>query len=109
MGFKTINNIKVSEFLGEDKISGILLENGSVIDTDGVFIYYGYSSEVAFLNNLDICDNDGRILVDMNMKTKCNLVYACGDIIKKDLYQISTAVSEGAIAAVNLNKELNVR
>lgn len=104
-----INNVKVDKFLGEDKISGILLENGSVIDVDGVFIYYGYSSEVAFLNNLDICDDKGRIIVDSNMKSKCDMVYACGDIIKKDLYQVSTAVSEGAIAAINLNKELNVR
>ena len=43
------------------------------------------------------------------MKSNINFVYACGDIIKKDLYQVSTAVSEGAIAAVNLNKELNER
>ena len=104
-----INNIKVDKFLGEDKISGVLLQDGSVIDTDGVFIYYGYSSEVAYLNNLGICDSDGRIIVDSNMKTNCNMVYACGDVIKKELYQVSTAVSEGAIAAVNLNKELNVR
>ena len=48
-------------------------------------------------------------MVDHNMNTKHDRIYACGDIIKKDLYQISTAVSEGAIAAVNLNKELNVR
>lgn len=104
-----INNVKVEKFLGEESISGILLENGSVIDVGGVFIYYGYSSEVAFLNNLDICDEKGRIVVDHNMKTKHDRIYACGDIIKKDLYQISTAVGEGAIAAVNLNKELNVR
>lgn len=104
-----INNVKVEKFLGEGSISGILLENGSVIDTDGVFIYYGYSSEVAYLNNLDICDSNGMVLVDSNMKTKCDRVYACGDVIKKELYQVSTAVSEGAIAAINLNKELNVR
>lgn len=104
-----INNVKVDKFLGEDKISGVLLQDGSVINTDGVFIYYGYSSEVAFLYNLDISDEMGRVIVDSNMKTKCDLIYACGDIIKKDIYQISTAVSEGAIAAINLNKELNER
>ena len=104
-----IDNKKVKEFIGDDNISGLILEDDSVIECDGVFIYYGYSSEVAFLNNLDITDTKGYIIVDENMKSNINFVYACGDIIKKDLYQVSTAVSEGAIAAVNLNKELNGR
>lgn len=104
-----INGVKVKEFLGEDVISGILLENGSVINCSCVFIYYGYSSEIAFLNNLGIVNEKGYIDVDDNMKTSEDLVYACGDIINKELYQVSTAVSEGAIAAVSLNKELNVR
>ena len=104
-----INNIKVKEFLGEDNISGIVLQNDSVINCSGVFIYYGYSSEVAFLNNLGIVNDKGYIDVDSNMKTSKDLVYACGDIINKELYQVSTAVSEGAIAAVSLNKEINVR
>ena len=104
-----INAVKVKEFLGDEKISGILLENGSVINCSCVFIYYGYSSEVAFLNNLGIVNDKGYIDVDDNMKTNCDLVYACGDIINKELYQVSTAVSEGAIAAVSLNKELNGR
>ncbi len=104
-----INNIKVKEFLGEDNISGIVLQNDSVINCSGVFIYYGYSSEVAFLNNLGIVNDKGYIEVDDNMKTSKDFVYACGDIIKKELYQVSTAVSEGAIAAVSLNREINVR
>ena len=40
------------------------------------------------------------------MKTKYDGIYACGDIIKKELYQIATAVSDGAIAATCLKKEL---
>lgn len=104
-----INGIKVKEFLGENNISGILLENDSVINCSGVFIYYGYSSEVAFLNNLGIVNDKGYIDVDSNMKTSIDCVYACGDIISKDLYQVSTAVSEGAVAAVSLNKEMSAR
>ena len=36
------------------------------------------------------------------MKTNIDGIYACGDIIKKNLYQIITAASEGAIAASNI-------
>ena len=96
---------------GDHRLLFLLLccHNSSVINCSGVFIYYGYSSEVAFLNNLGIVNDKGYIDVDDNMKTNCDLVYACGDIINKELYQVSTAVSEGAIAAVSLNKELNGR
>ena len=33
------------------------------------------------------------------METKIPGIYACGDVIKKDVYQIITSESEGAIAA----------
>ena len=33
------------------------------------------------------------------METNIKGIFACGDIIKKDLYQLVTAVSDGAIAA----------
>ena len=36
------------------------------------------------------------------MKTSVDGVYACGDIIKKEVYQISTAVGEGTMAAVSI-------
>lgn len=101
-----INGKKVTNFIGEDIITGIELDNNEIINTDGIFIYYGYSSDTSFLKDLDITDERGYIIVNNNMKTKHDYIYACGDIIKKELYQVSTAVSEGAIAAYNLNKEI---
>lgn len=101
-----INNRKVTNFIGKDKINGVELDNNEIISADGVFIYYGYSSDTSFLKDLDITDEKGYIIVDNNMKTKHKYIYACGDIIKKELYQVSTAVSEGALAGYNLSKEL---
>ena len=47
---------------------------------------------------------------DARVRNKSKIEYIYQDnIINKELYQVSTAVSEGAIAAVSLNKELNVR
>ena len=41
------------------------------------------------------------------MKTNIDGIYACGDVVKKSLYQLVTAASDGAIAATSVIKELN--
>ena len=38
------------------------------------------------------------------MQTNIKGIYACGDIIKKDIYQLVTAAAEGATAAINVIK-----
>ena len=104
---KNINimtGVSVSEFIGNDKIAGVLLDNGNVINCSGVFIYYGYSAETSFISNLNITDDKGYIEVDNNMRTSVDGIYACGDIIKKNVYQIITACSDGAIAALSAKK-----
>ncbi len=99
-----ITNVLVKEFVGDDKISGVKLNNEDVINCDGVFIYYGYSADASFINNLNITNEKGYIEVDDNMKTSVEGIYACGDIIKKNVYQIVTACSDGAIAALSAKK-----
>lgn len=98
---------KLKEFIGSEYISGIILNDETHIECDGVFINYGTIVDTSFIMNLGLCDDDGYIMVDQDMKTKIDKIYACGDIIKKGLYQISTAVGEGAIAATSLKKELD--
>ena len=44
----------------------------------------------------------GYLLVDENMETNIKAIYACGDIRKKQLRQVVTAVSDGAIAAQHI-------
>lgn len=40
------------------------------------------------------------------MKTSDDNVYAAGDAVSKDLYQVVTATAEGAIAATNIIKTI---
>lgn len=101
-----IENKIVLDIIGNNYVEGIKLEDNSVISCEGVFIYYGYVSDTNYISNLNITDKDGYIIVDNSMKTSKKQVYACGDIIKKDLYQISTAVSDGAIAGTSAIKEV---
>ena len=88
-----------------DRIIGVITNNGSY-DIDGLFINIGYEPSINILKNLDIVMDKNYIIVDKNMETSINGIYACGDIIKKDLYQLVTAVSDGAIAANHIFKTI---
>ena len=50
-------------------------------------------------------DNWGYIKTNEDMKTNIPDVYAVGDIISKKYRQITTAVSDGTIAAISIAKE----
>jgi len=104
LGIKIIENVTINNFYGDETLKGININDNENIDCDGCFIYIGYEANASFLNNFDVFDEKGYVLVDENMETKESGLFACGDIIKKDLYQIITAASEGAIAGYNASK-----
>ena len=95
---------QVVELNGEDYLKSVTLDNGEVLNVDGLFTYIGYKPMTNFAVKLDLVDDKGYIEVDKNMETKEKGIFAAGDIIKKDIYQIVTATSEGAIASINANK-----
>lgn len=104
---KIFNNKKIININTVDnKITNIVLDDNNVLETDGLFILNGYTPNSEFINNLDLKLDNGYIVVDKNMKTNIDGIYASGDIIKKDLYQIVTAASEGAVAAISIIKDL---
>jgi thioredoxin reductase (NADPH) len=77
-----------------------------VINASGMFIYIGFEPSIEYTNNLKLTSNEGYIVVNDDMKTNVNFVYACGDIIKKHLYQITTAIAEGSKAATSCINDL---
>ncbi len=97
-------NTKITDFLGEEKISGVTVENTidktiSKINCDGVFISIGRNPETKLFKNIIATDESGYIIADETTKTNIDGVFAAGDVRKKDLRQIVTAVSDGAVAA----------
>lgn len=86
----------------ENLLSSICLNDHREIEVSGLFIYIGATPNTHFLKDLNLMMNDGYIVVDKNMKTNIDGIYACGDVIKKEFYQISTAVGEGATAALSI-------
>lgn len=76
------------------------------IDASGMFIYIGFEPSISYANNLKLETDNGYIIVDDMMRTNVEGVYACGDIIKKELYQITTAIAEGSKAATSAIKDI---
>ena len=97
-------NCVIKTLSSEKNILNKIITNKGEFLVDGMFIAIGYEPNTQFLK--DIKKENDYIIVDKNMKTNIDYIFACGDIIKKDIYQLTTAVSEATIAAINVKKEL---
>ena len=76
------------------------------IDTNGVFVFVGFQANLkGFPDSLEK-DQWGYLKTDENMETNITGVYAVGDIRSKSYRQITTAVSDGTIAAITVSREL---
>lgn len=101
------NVVKIEQ--KENKLSGIVVnnENGDrKITIDGMFIYIGHEPNTEFLNKLPISMESGYLFVNDKMQTNIKGIYACGDVVKKTVYQISTAIGEATIAAISIKRDM---
>lgn len=75
-------------------------------DFYGVFAFVGYAPENGLLQGKVDLNPQGYVITDRDQKTNIDGVYAAGDICVKNLRQVVTAVSDGAVAATSLEKYL---
>ncbi len=102
-----VYDCKVLEVMADsNKLSKIKLDNENILEVDAVFVCIGQESNTAYYQGLNLKTDNMGILVDVDMKTNINNIYACGDAISKKLYQVVTATGEGAIAATNIIKSI---
>ena len=98
-------NTTVTDLIEEnDKLKAVQINDKDVIDIDGLFLYIGYAPSTNYFQNLNITDDTGYIIVNEKMETKVPGIFAAGDIVKKNIYQIITAASDGSIAALSAKK-----
>lgn len=90
----------------EGHLSGVKLDNGEVLQAKCLFVYIGFDPVLPFESKLDLKRENGYIVVDKNFETNLKGIYAVGDIIKKDIYQIISAEYEGASAASAIARKL---
>lgn len=98
-----VNNKKISEIIGENKVSGIKFEDDSIEELDGIFIALGEASAIDFAKTLGIITEGTNIKVNENMETNVKGIYACGNITG-GLLQVNKAVYEGAVAGLAATK-----
>ncbi len=96
-----LTDANVVKLYGDEKLSAIdvdVLGKIKHIKVDGIFFAIGSVPDLSFVKTKIETDDYGYIVVDENMKTSVDGLYACGDIISKNFRQIISACSEGAIA-----------
>ncbi|MBQ8293729.1 MAG: FAD-dependent oxidoreductase [Bacilli bacterium] len=102
---KVIYNKKVVELIGSDKLESIVVEDAKtkeleVINTDGVFVAIGHMANNEPFKNICTLDKDGFIVAGDACTTETEGLYVAGDCRQKRIRQISTAIADGTIAAV---------
>lgn len=100
---KCVYNSNITEYNIENgKLSSVLLDNNDKIEISGLFISIG---SVPSAEIFDVEKDKGFIIVDNECMTSVENVYACGDVIKKNVYQLTTAAGEGTTVAYSIIKK----
>lgn len=86
----------------KDSLANAILISEEIFPIDGIFVNLGHEPKSDFISGIKL--ENGYIVVDKNMQSSNENIYACGDIIAKDIYQLTTAAAEGTIAAINVKK-----
>ena len=102
----------VVAFYGTEKLESVDIKNlksGEIINfkTDGAFIFIGYVPNTEFIKDKVNLNQWGEIVVKNDMSTSIEGVYAAGDSTAKRFRQVTTAVSDGTIAALASAHYLN--
>jgi len=94
---------KIKKITGGNRVSKVIFDDNTTIDLDGIFIAEGVAGTLDFAKKLGIITDKNKIVVDNNMRTNINNIYACGDCTG-GILQISKATYEGMIAAFDIIK-----
>ena len=105
-----ILNSQITKLIGENLLKEIEVTNndGEIqnIEIDGLFIAVGQSPKNAIFANLINITKSGYIESEDGVHTNIDGIYVAGDTRVKTLRQLTTAVSDGAIAATTAIKEM---
>ena len=97
---------KIDAILGEERVTGVQLNGGGIVELSGVFVALGVAGSTALARKLGAEVDGNRIVVDpRTMQTTLPGLYAAGDCTG-GLLQVAKAVYEGALAGTEAAKAL---
>ncbi len=107
---KLILNATIESLNGKQNLQNIIIKNKQgqerPIELDGLFIAIGQEPKNEIFKNVVDLDEKGYIITLDGVHTKTKGIYAAGDTRQKNLRQLTTAVSDGSIAATLAIKEM---
>ena len=103
-----ILNSTVTKLISDDKLTGIEVTNkdGSIntINIDGLFVAIGRVPSNDYYKNIINLDDQGYVIANEDCKTNIPFIFVAGDNRTKEVRQLVTATSDGAVAATNAIK-----
>lgn len=109
-----MTKVEVEQVTGDSIVTGIRYKNtetGEITQYHaapgeflGIFVFAGYEPATELIKDRIELDEYGYIITDRNQQTSAAGIYAAGDVCKKNLRQVVTAVSDGALAATQIEK-----
>lgn len=99
-------NSNITEIIEEEnKVKEIVLNEKKHLKVAAMFTSIGFEPSFTILEDLQT-DKFGYIEVNEDKETNLKGIYAVGDCIKKDIYQLITAANDGVVASIHIMKEI---
>lgn len=98
-----IYNANVKKIIGEEELEKIILDNNRELTINGMFISIGMDAETKLVKEMLPLSEKSYVLSD-DCTTTNNNIFVAGDCREKKVRQLTTAVSDGAVAATNVIK-----
>lgn len=102
-----LKEIKGTEFVESVVIGNKDSNNEVELESAAAFMYLGTKNNFEMYSMFAEVDDQGYIVTDETMKTLEEGIFAAGDIRKKGVRQVTTAVADGTIAAIEAIRYIN--
>lgn len=93
----------ITGLLGERELTGVIVSQGEAereINVDGLFVAIGHRPDTDIFSQLIELDGSGYAASGEDCRTRSAGVFVAGDCRAKKVHQLTTAVSDGASAAL---------
>ena len=102
---KVLYESNVIKYLGDDTLTGIVIktkDGEKTLDVSGIFMSIGQIPETKEFSNLVELDSNNYIKSNEECITNIPGIFVAGDVRKKHVRQLTTAMNDGTIAALNV-------